>query len=746
MNSRLLYLVHLADRLLLALSLFFSSSLGAQSVAGETGPAPEHRPRIGLALSGGGARGAAHIGVLKVLEELRVPVDVIAGASMGSIVGGLYATGMSPREMEDVLAAMDWDGLFDDDVPRIDRPFRRKLDEAQYLSRLVIGIEKGKPALPSGLVQGQKLNFVLRKLTFPAATVADFGKLNIPYRATATDASRGTGVVLKSGSIADAIRASMAFPGLFAPVEIEGKLLVDGGVAENFPVQTARDAGADVLVAVNIGTPLASKEKLTSMLAIVNQVTNVATARNVEHSKSLIGPNDVFLEPNLEGISFIDFAKVREAVAAGEKAARLVAKQLEKLSVSVEEYEKWKEHQRRKPAPPLEISAIEIVNSSPLASGVLMEKVRSRPGPINLDVLEGDLERIHALGEFDLVDFQIEKREGTYVLKIIAKVRSWGLMSARFGLNLTTDFKGSSGFGLAVSVLQTSVNRLGAEWKIQAGVGELEAIVGEYFQPLVPGGVLFVAPVVAWRSERVQIPAPGVLIDYSRQDLHGQLDAGITDGRLGELRLGVRRGYLWADPKTEGTNFPSAREDRGAVAVSLTVDSRDNVPFPRHGLLLRGDMSWETPTLGSDKSYRNLQGIGIGAFSAGKNTFQLVAAGASPMGTDLPYHAYSTLGGFRRLSGYRRNELWGPYMAFASVNYLREVGRLPSVLGGGIYIGGSLETGNTWSKGSDAGLSSLRIASSLFLAGETPLGPAYLGLGYAERGKTSLYFVLGYPF
>lgn len=704
------------------------------------------RPRIGLALSGGGARGAAHVGVLKVLEELRVPVDVIAGASMGSIVGGLYATGMSPQEMEDALAAMDWDGLFEDDVPRSEQPFRRKLDQAQYLSRLVIGIEKGKPSLPSGLVQGQKLNFVLRKLTLPAATTTDFDKLNVPYRATATDASSGTGVVLKGGNIADAIRASMAFPGLFAPVEIDGRLLIDGGVAENFPVQTARDAGAEVLIAVNIGTPLAGKEKLTTLLSIVNQVTNVATARNVQHSKDILKPSDIFFEPDLTGISFIDFAKVREAVAAGEKAARKVADRLATLSISEEEYRAWKERQRRKPAPPREISSIEIVNTSPLSNDFLMKQVRSRPGPLDLDVLEKDLARIHALGQFDLVDFKIDPQDGKNVLRIIATVRSWGLTSARFGLDLSTDFKGDSGFVVAASLLRTSVNRLGAEWKIQGGVGEVETVVGEFYQPLSAGGPFFFAPRVAWRSERLQIPQPGYLVDYSREDVFGQLDAGITDGKYGELRVGIRRGYLWANPKTEGAELPEVRADRGAVSATLTIDSRDNVPFPRSGLLIRGDLSWETPDLGAETSYRRAYGLGMGAFTFGKNTIQLVASGGGPAGTDAPYYSYFNLGGFRRLSGYKPNELWGPYMAFGSLSFLREIGRLPSVLGGGVYLGGSLEAGNTWTQGADVSLSALRFAGSLYLAGETPLGPIYLAVGYAEKGRTSLYLVLGYPF
>jgi predicted acylesterase/phospholipase RssA len=204
---------------------------------------------------------------------------------MGSIVGGLYATWMSSQEMEDALATMDWDGSFQDKVTRKEMPFRRKFDESSFLTKVTIGIQDGHTAFPTGLVEGQKLNFILRQLTLPSALVDDFDKLSIPFRATATDVASGEGIVLSHGNIADAMRASMAFPGLFAPVEMDGRLLVDGGVAENFPVKTARKAGAQVLVAVNIGTPPAGKEQLTSLVKIINQVTSAATARNVRESK-----------------------------------------------------------------------------------------------------------------------------------------------------------------------------------------------------------------------------------------------------------------------------------------------------------------------------------------------------------------------------------------------------------------------------------------------------------------------------
>ncbi len=712
---------------------------------------PPPRPRLGLVLSGGGARGAAHVGVLKVLEEIHVPVDLIAGTSMGSIVGGLYATGMSPQEMEDALATMDWDGSFEDKVPRFDRPFRRKFDEASFLTKLTFGIEKGHLAFPTGLVQGQKLNFILRQLTLPSALVDDFDKLSIPYRAIATDVANGGKVLLSRGNIAEAMRASMAFPGLFAPVEMDGRLLVDGGVVENFPVETARKAGAQVLVAVNIGTPPAKKEQLTSLVKIVNQVTNAATARNVAESKAAVGPQDVYIEPDLGDISFIAFTRVREAVAKGEKSARLQIEELKKFSVPEAEYRAWRERTRRKPSTPFQISAIELVNPSPVPDSRLLSMMETKPGPLDLKVLERDLYRINSIGEFDLVDYRIVRRDGKDILQIVIKDRAWGRTSARFGIDLASDFQGNNGFELIADITRTSANRLGGEWRLIAGIGQVAVVRFEWFQPLSATGPFFVAPRVAWLTQSRQTPVEGVeasgLASYREKHWEGALDAGVGDGKFVELRVGLKAGHLWADPTNLSTDLiSSASVARGAVEMILEADSRDNVPFPRHGFAFLGFMDWQTPALGADVSSRRLGAAGLAAFSRGKYTLQVFAQGGSPVGTDLPYYDYFQLGGFRRLSGYGLNTLAGPYMAFGSLTLLREIGRLPSLIGGGVFLGASLESGNAWAQGSDVKTSNLLFAGSLFFGAETPLGPVYVGYGLGESGHTALLFQIGVPF
>jgi NTE family protein len=500
-------------------------------------------------------------------------------------------------------------------------------------------------------------------------------------------------------------------------------------------------------VAVNIGTPPAGKEKLTSLVKIVNQVTNAATARNVRESKAAIGPQDVFIEPALGNISFIDFKRVREAVALGEKAAREHLEALKKFSVPEAEYRAWRERTRRKPYTPYEIASIELVNPSPVASEIVMSHVKTKPGPLDMKVLEEDLSSINAIGEFDLVDYRIVPRGGGNVLQIVIKDRAWGRTSARFGLNLNSDFKGNNGFELLTSVSRTNVNRLGAEWRVVGGVGELTTLTGEYFQPLKSASPFFVSGMASWQTQTPLVPVEGLgtVGVQVKQYLWGAV-AGFGDGKFWEVRGGAQLGHLWTDPTTTEA-LQSESVSRGAVVARLMVDSRNNVPFPSKGVALRIAMDWETPTLGADESTRRLHGIGMAAFSTGKNVFQVLAMGGSAVKSDLPYYDGFRLGGFRRLSGYRLDEFMGPNMAFGSVSYLREIKRFKtSLIGGAYYLGVSLEAGNVWKLGSDVSASDLRYAGSVFVGIDSPLGPVYVAYGQAEGGRSAVTFQVGAAF
>ncbi|MGA0798994.1 MAG: patatin-like phospholipase family protein, partial [Steroidobacteraceae bacterium] len=315
---------------LLAFLLLASSVAAAQSA-----------PRVGLVLSGGGARGAAHVGVLKVLEEQRIPIHAIAGTSMGAVVGGLYASGLSAGEITALIESDEWRAAFTEPAPRDRLSFRRKSEDQNFLVKFPLGIKSGSFRLPKGLVSGQRVSQALRRVTFPVAGRAQFDQLPIPFRAVATDLETGDAVVLGSGDLVDAMRASLAAPGVFAPVEIDGRLLVDGGLANNLPVDVAQAMGVDVLIVVDVGFPLRKRDTLDSVTTISNQMLSILIRRGSDAQRERLGTRDILISPDLGEASSFDFAIVPQATSLGESAARAAATQLASLSMDVAGYAAW---------------------------------------------------------------------------------------------------------------------------------------------------------------------------------------------------------------------------------------------------------------------------------------------------------------------------------------------------------------------------------------------------------------------
>ena len=453
------------------------------------------RPRIGLALSGGGARGAAHIGVLKVLEELRVPVDCVAGTSMGSIVGGAYAAGMPPRRLEQILRQTDWNKVFTDRPPRGEIASRRKADDYKTLFAAEFGFKDGSLRLPKGLIAGVSIESFLRTLTESASAINDFQRLPIPFRAVAADIETGEAVVLQRGSVPQAMRASMAIPGFVSPVEIDGRLLVDGGIANNLPINVVRKMCGDVVIAVNISTPALRRDEIGSALTVVTQLLNFLGKSTVDGQLASLGPRDVLIAPDLGDISAGGFDQAGQAVDIGEAAARALADQLTRYSVSEQEYARIRATQIAEVKQQAPIDEIRIEGLQRSSAAVLSALVQSKPGePLTEEKLAEDLRRIYGRGDFESVDYRITQEAGKRVLTIMAREKTWGPDYLRFGLGLATDFSGNDTFNVAVNYRRTWLNRLGAEWVIEGQVGHNAHLFTEFYQPLHERGIWFAAP------------------------------------------------------------------------------------------------------------------------------------------------------------------------------------------------------------------------------------------------------------
>ena len=466
----------------------------------ETGGSPpaaggNKRPKICLVLSGGGARGAAHVGVIKVLEEYRVPIDCIAGTSMGALVGASYATGMSVAEMETIIAGISTELLFKEQPPRNELSMRQKQDDFTILFSPEIGIGKDKLGVAKGLVTGVQLETVLRRLA-KVKGFHRFDELPIPFRAVATDLVTGKAVIFSEGELANVMRASMSVPAAVAPAEFGGMMLVDGMLTSNLPVETARAMNADIVIAVNVGTPLLKREQLNGILGVSNQMLSILTEQNVQASLASLKPTDLLISPELGDFSTGDFDDLPKIVPLGEAAARKMAERIAPLSLPADEYAALRRRQLVTVEPDLrpvdEIQFEDLQRVNPRAAQAAMETRAGRP--IDQQTLDKDMRRLYGTGDFEHVNYRFLEEPGRRVLAVDAVEKSWGPDYLRFGLGLSGDFQGDAYYNFLISYRRTWLNSLGAEWRTNLQFGRTSSLVSEFYQPLTPERYLFIAP------------------------------------------------------------------------------------------------------------------------------------------------------------------------------------------------------------------------------------------------------------
>lgn len=708
---------------------------------------PPSRPVTALVLSGGGARGAAHIGVLQVLEEMHVPVDLVVGTSMGSLVGGLYASGYSPQSIETSLLGLDWREVFTDRPPRKSIPFRRKQDGGLPFFDFEMGISNGLQ-LQSGLITGQTLGFVLQAMTLHTAPFERFDDLPLPYRAVATDLRTGEMVILDRGDLATAIQASMAVPAVLAPVEIDGRVLVDGGMVRNLPVDVARELGAERVIAVDISSHLEDLSKL-SMSTIATQSLTIYGEENVRRQLALLGEDDLLIVPELAGVTAAGFEtdKLRLAVESGAAAARHAKNNLAEFAVSPAEFEEHLAGQRADIGvltADLTVDRIEVDGQTRVDPRQILSRMKSRPGrELDLAALQQDLARIYEIGEFQRVAFRLDRDATGTTLIIHVLEKNWGPNYLKFGLALESNFEGRGEFSALAQLTRTQVNSRGAEWQNRVSVGSVDQFVSEFYQPLDHRGFLFVAPAVeVFNTEASSPSAEGELERVRISFSSVVLDLGVQFRNVGELRVGAVRASGDVDILTESTVEPFRFKIAGWRS-SLTIDRLDNIDFPRHGSSLDARMFLSRESVGADSDYDTFDLFLMGAYSFGRNTLLGWVNGATNLDTEIPFFERFELGGFLNVSGLDPGAVEGNLGGVATGLYSRQIALLPAALGDGVYLGGSIEAGGAWESRGEASLSDLLWAGSLFLGADTRFGPLYLGYGQTETGDSAFYLFLG---
>jgi NTE family protein len=711
-------------------------------------PSKTARPKVGLVLEGGGAKGVAHVGVIKVLEELKIPVDVIAGTSMGAIVGGLYASGLSSGELEKAVRSIDWNDIFNDKPIRSDRDFRRKLDDEGFLVRYKLGFKEGSIRFPRGIINAQKLNLALRSFTQHAVHIKDFDKLPIPFRAIAADIETGETVVLKSGDLATALRASMAVSGVFPPVEREGRLLVDGGMTNNLPMDVARQMGADVLIVVNFPEQLKKRNELNSTLAILGQSLDILIDQNSRRQLATLRSDDILIEPALGDIGSASFTIAATAIPIGEKAARSVASRLKQLASLRKGADVRVSGFKSAYTTPPVIEFIRINNKSRLSDDLIRSRLTLKPGDrFDTKVLERDLANIYGLDYFETVTYRLETEGGKTGIVVTATEKSQGLSSFRFGLNLENDFEGDSAYNLSVRYQKEGLNELGGELALQAIIGEKLGAAVAFIQPLDPATRWLITPRLTYLERDVtKFDGSTKSAEFRVRTLVGGLSLARQLANWGAFQVGLRHGHGWQDLET-GTSSPFIDSfGIGDVFARLNVDTLDNLAFPNTGAKGKIEFRRSTESLGGEEDFNQVSARLLYAHTWASNTFLISGDSGVSLNADVPTQDLFQIGGLFRLSGFQSDQLsGGNYMIGRLLGY-RNIGAQPGTFGIPVYIGASFESGNVWSDRSDIAIDDFILAGSVFFGLDSPIGPLYLAYGHAEGGNNSVYLFLGQTF
>jgi len=754
--------MHKIRNLTLAVCLLVSAAAVAQqppvsAAASSSRSAPPARSasahprrlRVGLVLSGGGARGAAHIGVLEMLDRLHVPVDAIAGTSMGAVVGGLYASGLSGRQIAQAMGSVDWQAAFRDRPPLAALDYRRKQEEEQYLVNLPLGLQGRKLVIPRGLIQSQKLTETLRALTLPVARINDFDQLPTRFRAVATNLVNGEASVLAGGDLATAMRASMSVPGVFAPVEYHGQVLVDGGLVDNLPIDVARAMNVDVLIVVDAGYPLQPRKGLASLPGITNQVLAILLRRNVGHELSSLGPHDILISPQLGNYSSYNFADTLKIVSAGESAAAAMEKQLRPLSLSDADYARYLAARRAVRQPPPTVRFVRVDPDSTAYSRQIHDMFDRFDGlMVDAQALQRQIQLLYGRGYLETLDYQLQRgADDQYGLDFTALRNSWGPNYLRLGMDMQDDFEGDTSFNAAGRLDVTELNSLGAEWDSVLRVGTAPLLSTEFYQPLSNVRPYFVDPHADIGQYQIaQVEAGRHVGEYLVRSVHAGLDLGRALGNWGEIRMGAT-----SDDGSERVSLgdftvPGANFDVAQYFLRFGFDQLDSPSFARTGQALTAQVTLESHGAGEGADVVTVDWRGVHSWA--RNTLVAWVSGGNTVGgSQSAVRDYFPLGGFLRLSGVRADTLAGPQYALGRLIYLHKVGNGgEGILDVPAYVGASLESGNVWDQRRDMHFSSLRTDFSLFVAADTYLGPAYLAMGYDQSGSTAFYLYLGRTF
>jgi NTE family protein len=722
------------------------------AVAQDATPAPgaaTPRPKIALVLAGGGAKGAAHIGVLRVLDELRIPVDCVVGTSMGALVGATFATGMRPEEIESKVLAIDWERTIGGQGRRDRMPIKRKLAAMTYTIPLEVGMNRDGFQMPGGLIVTQEIEQFLRTLVGPFRYTSNFDDLPIPFRAVATDMVAGQAVVLDDGDLSEAMRASMALPGVFSPVAHEGKVLSDGGMMANLPVDIGRRLCGEAVIAVWMSSPPLEAQDVTSALSLVGRSVDVMIGANERAAIASLTPRDVGIDVPMGDIGTGDFQRIPEAVELGRRAADRMRDDLGRYAVPEADYVAWRDSLERTQAPESKLAEVRIVGTDRVNPEYVRAQLENsvQGAVLTPEAITDDTERVYALGDFSSVDYSLTGPENARVLELAPVEKGWGPNFFRFDLGMAA-YEGGDMFAIVrLDHDRTWMNSRGGQWHNALQLGRQSLIASDFYQPIDVRQRFFVQPIIS-SQERIE----DLYVDrdrvarYELRERYGQVDVGVNFGTTTQLRLGLRNGWHEADVDTGVPALPELERTKDTTyQFRAFVDTRNSVALPTKGAFLTSRYVDSDDSFGGEFDYSLVEGFYTHAFGVrGGNSLTIAIGAADTLSGELPVTEQFTLGGIRTFPGLRPGELRGSSYWSVSSRYAWQLGELSPLTGQALYAGIRVQAGEM-RKRFDGLEPEVLYGLSGTVAGRTPIGPFLFSLGYVDGGEWRVQFTLGRP-
>jgi NTE family protein len=693
------------------------------------------RPRVALALGGGSAKGIAHVGVLKWLEEHHIPVDFVAGTSMGGLIGGTYAVGMSPAEIEELLAGVDWDLIFRPDAPYRLKGYRRKEDALHFPVDLELGLKHGF-SLPSGLNSGHHIGVLLSSIALPYSTVTDFDDLPVPFRCAAVDMKTAEVVALGDGSLGTALRATMAIPAYFDPVHLEGRVLSDGGVLNNVPVDVARDMGGDMVIAVKVGR--LPDEVSETILGLANQAISVMmedlTAPRLDEA-------DLVILPDLGDLTGADYRSSSELVQAGYDAVAHHADALLELSVGEEEWQDHLAERRARMRPrPKEIAFTRVTGIPDRGARRLTRALDRRlGGALDEDVLARQLSRLIGTGRYAAAAYGLVEDGDRRGLQVSVLEKGHAPPFVNFAADITNEGEDIS-FNFAARATFVDVTTYGSELRIDGSVGRTLGIGAGLFQPLGSRG-LFASLQGGHTRVNENLYEDDQLVGVFREE---RSPVGVDLGWLfdaGELRLGYETAHLRVEPRVGLPEATATSGQERLLRTRMVADTRDASYFPRGGVRADATFGWFFEAVDAKKQFGRLNAaLGVPFRGPGWDRGQVRIEVDTLVGPEAPRFYAPSLGGPFRLSAFGIAEFRGRHAVLGHALYLRSLARLPDTVGDRLYLLGMLEVGSAFEEWNDA---QAEVSGTAGVALDSFLGPGVIGVSFGTGGAFRFFFTLG---